>query len=143
MGANANRENTIVGCNRGTRKESRLMNAEQPCQRYSGVTRHAGKWLAKFRHNGKDLNLGHYEDPERAAWAADFARYLCFGLNPAKWHPRVGRPNPPPCAGDDSPRRRIIRKLLGHANLPASLLVERLAEYDAVVGQNADGCAYG
>ena len=60
--------------------------------RYSGVTRHVGRWLAKFRHAGQDLNLGHYDAPEQAAWVADFARYMCFGLNPAMWHPRVGRP---------------------------------------------------
>ena len=28
------------------------MNAEQP-HRYSGVTRHEGKWMAKFRHAGR------------------------------------------------------------------------------------------
>jgi hypothetical protein len=69
------------------------MSAEQPCQRYSGVVGHAGKWLVKFRRNGRDLCIGHYEDPELAAWVADFARYMCFGLHPAKWHHRVGRPN--------------------------------------------------
>ena len=40
---------------------------------------------------GQRRDLGHYDDPELAAWVADFARYMCFGLKPAMWHPRVGR----------------------------------------------------
>ena len=119
------------------------MNTEQTCKRYSGVTWHAKKWLVKFRHNGKDLNLGHYEDPEQAAWAADFARYLCFGLNPAMWHPRVGKPNSPPCTRDDLPRRPIIAKLLRPTSVSPTVLNERLSQYNTVVAQNAARCAYG
>jgi hypothetical protein len=92
-------------------------------------------------YSGKDFHLGHYADPERAAWVADFARYLCFGLNPAKWHPRVGRPNSPPRADGDVPRRPIVFALLRHTDLSASRLVERMAEYDAVVEQNVAGYA--
>jgi hypothetical protein len=113
------------------------MNTEQQCRRYSGVTRHGRRWLAKFRHAGRDLNLGHYDTPEQAAWAADFARYLCFGMNPGHWHPNVGRPNYPPRADDDVPRRPIIAKLLRHNGLAPSLLLTRMAEYDAVVEQTA------
>lgn len=43
------------------------MSTEQSCQRYSGVARHAGKWLVKLRHRGRDLTIGHYADPEDAA----------------------------------------------------------------------------
>jgi len=113
------------------------MNAEQPCRRFSGVTRHAGKWLAKFRYKGRDVNLGHYEDREVAALAADFARYLCFGLKPACWHPNVGRPNSPPGNCDGFSRQAILRQLLRHTKLPVHVLAERLAEYDAAVEQNA------
>jgi len=88
------------------------MNAEQHCQHYSGVTWHAKTWLVKFRCNGRDLNMGHYEDPELAAWVADFARYMCFGLKPGHWHHRVGRPNFPPRTRYDFPRVAIIHKLL-------------------------------
>jgi len=113
------------------------MNVEQPCRRYSGVTWHAGKWLVKFRCRGRDLNVGHYENPELAAWAADFARYMCFGLNPAKWHHRVGKPNFPPSVRDDFPRAVIVLKLSRLEVLEPEILGARLAEYDAVVGQNA------
>ena len=117
------------------------MNAEQPCRRYSGVTWHAKKWLVKFRCNGRDLNIGHYEDPELAAWAADFARYMCFGLNPGHWHYNVGRPNFPPRTRLDFPRVLILQKLLDLEALKPETLRARLADYDAVVEQNAARCA--
>jgi hypothetical protein len=119
------------------------MNGEQPCRRYSGVTWHAKKWLAKFRFNGRDLNLGHYDDPELAAWVADFARYMCFGLNPAMWHHRVGKPNFSPSARNDFPRVLILRKLLQSGGLTPNILLARLAEYDAVLEQNAASCSRG
>ena len=121
------------------------MNAEQPRPRYSGVTCHEKKWLAKFRLKGRDLNLGHYEDPETAAWAADLARYLCYGLNPATWPPRVGRPNSPPIARYDHTRLFVIRMVRWATDLDSDLCrhigeYERLAnraEYDAFVEQDA------
>ena len=119
------------------------MNAEQPCQRYSGVTRHAKKWLVKFRYQGRDLNIGHYEDAELAGWVADFARYMCFGLNPEFWHHNVGRPNSPPRTRHDYPQVIILLKLLDLEVLELETLRARSAEYDAVVEQNAAGCAYG
>jgi hypothetical protein len=119
------------------------MNVEQPCkQRYSGVTWHEKKWLVKFRCNGKDLNLGHYKEPELAAWVADFARYMCFGLNPGHWHHNVGRPNFPPRTRLDFPRVLILRKLLQLKVLKPEILWARLADYDAVVEQNTVCCAY-
>jgi hypothetical protein len=111
------------------------MNAEHPSRRHSGVTRHAKKWLVKFRRNGRDLNLGHYEDPELAAWVADFARYLCFGLNPAMWHHNVGRPNYQPLTMHDSPRVFVIRKLLRATDLDIGLLRDHLVEYDRLANE--------
>src|SRR5512140_2927596 len=102
------------------------MHTEQPSRRYSGVTRHAGKWLAKFRCNGRDLNLGHYDDPELAAWVADFARYLCFGLDPVTWHHRVGQPNFPPSVRNDLPRTVIVLNLVRQNILSPHVLRERL-----------------
>ena len=119
------------------------MNVEQPCRRYSGVTWHAKKWLVKFRCRGRDVNLGHYDDAELAAWVADFARYMCFGLKPAYWHHNVGRPNFPPRARFDFPRVLILRKLLQLDVLETKILWARLAEYDAVAEQNAARCVYG
>ena len=118
------------------------MNTEHPhC--YSGVTRHEGKWMAKFRHAGRDLNLGHYDTPEQAAVVADFARYLCLGINPAMWHPNVGRPNFSPRACDDVPRQPVLAKLLRQTPLSPSVLLKRMEEFDAVIEQNAGGCACG
>ena len=119
------------------------MNAEQPSQRYSGVTWHAKKWLVKFRRNGRDLTIGHYEDPELAAWVSDFARYMCFGLNPANWHHRVGKPNGPPRLRNDFPRSLIVEKLLACGILSPKELQKRLNEFDAAVGKNAARCAHG
>jgi len=119
------------------------MNAEQHCQHYSGVTRHAKKWLVKFRCNGRDLNIGHYEDLELAAWVADFARYMCFGLKPAMWHFKVGRPNAKPHLRNDFPRAVILMKLLDSGAISAEKLSERLAAFDAVVEQNGASCACG
>jgi hypothetical protein len=113
------------------------MNAEKPCQRYSGVTWHAKKWLVKFRCNGRDLNVGHYENRELAAWVADFARYMCFGLKPGHWHHNVGRPNSSPRARLDFPRVLILRRLLQMEVLRPETLRARLAEYDSLVEQNA------
>ena len=108
------------------------MNTDRPCRRYSGVTRHAGKWLVKFRHKGQDLNLGHFDDRELAAQVADFARYLLWGLRLGNWPAQAGRPNFPPRAGDDVPRLPILRKLLEARGVKPEILRARLAEYDAV-----------
>jgi hypothetical protein len=127
--------------NRDAKEEGRTMNAEKPCHRYSGVTRHEGKWMAKFRHAGRDLNLGHYDTPEQAALAADFARYLCLGINAAMWHPNVGRPNFSPRACDDVPRRTVLTKLLRQTALSPSALLRRMEEFDAAAEQNGGSCA--
>ena len=116
------------------------MTTEQT-QRYSGVTRHEGKWMAKFRHAGRDLNLGHYDNPELAARVADFARCMCLGINPAMWHPNVGRPNFSPRTDDDVPRRSILTMLLRQTSLSPGALFKRMEEYDAVVQQNSARCA--
>ena len=118
------------------------MNTEQPPQHYSGVTWHANKWIAKFRCKGRDLSIGHYEDQELAAWVADFARYMCFGLNPGYWHHNVARPNFPPCVRNDFPRAVILSKLLRLGAVQVDVLRARLSEYDAVAEQNAARCAY-
>ena len=117
------------------------MNADQPSRHYSGVARHGNKWIAKFRCGGRDLNLGHYED-SLAARVADFARYMCLGLNPAKWHPRVGRPNFPLCIRNDFSRVVILSRLLQLGAVQVDVLRARLAEYNAVAEQNAVSCAY-
>jgi hypothetical protein len=89
------------------------------------------------------LNLGHYDDPEVAARVADFARYLCFGINPGHWHHNVGRPNFPPGTRRDFPRVCILARLFQLEVLEPDTVRVRLAEYDAVAEQNAASCAYG
>jgi len=118
------------------RRRNKTMNAEQPTRRYSGVTWHAKKWLAKLRHNGKDLNLGHYEDPEDAAWVADFARYMCFGLNPVNWHHNTKKPNFPPRISWSIPRVVILKRLLSAQTISVEVLERRLAEYDSLIEHN-------
>ena len=113
-----------------------MVNAEQPCQRYSGVTRHAGKWLVKLRHRGKDLTIGHYEDPREAAFAADFARYMLFGLEPERWHHNAAKPNFPLGNPSLEVRLTIIRCLLDAEVIARDVLRGRLHEYDAAVQQN-------
>jgi hypothetical protein len=93
--------------------------------------------LAKFRHAGRDINLGHYDEPETAARVVDFARYLCFGLNPANWHINVGRPNFPPCVRNDFSRVDVVAKLLHQAKVSPSLLQTRLVEHDRAALEHA------
>ena len=111
------------------------MIAEQPCQRYAGVTWHLGKWLVKLRLRGQDLTIGHFDDPREAAYAADFTRYMLLGLKPTHWHPKVARPNFPP---NRSYLRAPVPSRLASAQVVSTdVLRRRLAEYCAVADQNA------
>ncbi len=114
-----------------------MVSTEQPCQRYSGVTWHAGKWLVKLRHRGKDVTIGHYEDPEEAAVAADFTRYMLMGLNPANWYHNVARPNFPPRRTGDVVRGTVLRCLMSAQVVPFGVLLRHLVQYHAVLEQNA------
>jgi hypothetical protein len=109
--------------------------AQQPCQRYSGVTRHLGKWLVKLRHRGRDLTIGHFEDPREAAYAADFVRYMLLGLKPTHWHAKVVRPNFPP--NRSYLRAPVLSRLVSARVVPTDVLRRRLAEYCAVADRNA------
>ena len=50
---------------------------------YRGVQWHkgAGKWVARVRHNGKDIHLGTFDDPVEAARAAKLKRLELFTHN--------------------------------------------------------------
>jgi hypothetical protein len=76
--------------------ESQSTTTTKPKPPYRGITFHAGKWLVKLRHRGKDVTIAHMEHPEDAAWVADYARYILRGLNPACWGPKTMKPNFPP-----------------------------------------------
>jgi hypothetical protein len=108
---------------------------------YRGITSHGGKWLVKLRHRGKDVTIAHYEDPKDAAWAADFARYLLRGLDPACWGPKVAKPNFPPSDREGVNRAYIARCLVGAGVVSHDLLLRRWAEYDAAVRANRKGSA--
>ena len=114
-----------------------MIESEQPCRRYSGVTWHEGKWLVKLRYRGKDVTIGHfpYEDPEDAARAADFARYMLWGLNPARWHPNAAKPNFPPGRYWDWHRSIIIRRIADAEVVSQEVLLQHLEEHDAAVAQ--------
>lgn len=47
--------------------------------KYRGVTRHAGKWIAQARVNGKNKKLGRFTDEEDAARAYDKAALAAYG----------------------------------------------------------------
>ena len=117
--------------------------AGQPCQRYAGVTRHAGKWLVKLRHRGKDVTIGHCENAEHAAWAADFCRYMLMGVNPANWYRNVARPNFPPRHAGDVVRGTVLQRLVSAQVVLFGVLVRHWAEYRAVLEQNAASEALG
>ena len=88
------------------------------------------KWRAGFRFRQHDLFLGCYTDPMLAAWVVDVARYLCFGMDKAKWHHKVGHPNFPPHQRHDFPRVAILSKLVAANILSQDELSARLARFD-------------
>lgn len=99
---------------------------------YSGVSWHKRrcKWRAGFRFRDRDVYLGCFDDPHLAAWVSDFARYLCFGVNPSKWHAKTGRPNFPPSNRPDFPRVVILSKLASANTLTPEELQSRLKQFD-------------
>jgi hypothetical protein len=108
-----------------------------PPQKYTGIywrKRRPQGWQVRFSFKNKQVMLGYYDDPKIAAWVADFAKYLCFGLNPAKWHHNAAKPNFPPRNMDRYLRDRILRKLADNRVLRIDELQKRLAEYDAAAG---------
>jgi hypothetical protein len=101
---------------------------------YSGVGwfAHSHSWRAFLKYRGKFAVIGYFKDQEVAAWATDFAKYLCHGLKPGLWHGKVGKPNGPPRIRLDYPRVLIIQKLLDLRLLTPDELTERLEQFDAV-----------
>jgi hypothetical protein len=101
-----------------------------------------GKWLVKFRYRGRDLNLGHYDEPEPAARAADYAKYMVLGLKSAYWHHNVGKPNFLPSTNVSYSRLAVIDKLIRLHVVGGETLQARMAEYDAAADENAALRAY-
>jgi hypothetical protein len=99
----------------------------------SGVSfhKHRKAWRVGFRFENKDVYFGCYRDADIACWVADFARYLLFGLNPAFWHNKVGRPNAKPHLRDDYPRVLILQKIANLGAISEEKLLKRLADFDA------------
>ena len=116
------------------------MIATKPQRPYNGITWHAGRRLVKLRHRRVDMTIGHYERPEDAAWAADFARYLLRGINPACWGCKVIKPNFPPSDREEADRAQVLRRLFrGHVSI--DLIARHLGEYDAAARANREGSA--
>ena len=93
----------------------------------------------KLRHKGMDVTIGHLEDPLDAAWTADFARYMAYGVDPHTWPHRGGRPlarpNFPPCGNDRVDRWVTLRILFVSGILDASAIAARLKAYDEVAAR--------
>ena len=101
-------------------------------RRWVGVSYHKRiqKYRAAFRYRDRDLHLGYFRNPELAAWAVDFARYLLVGINPRSYHPKMGRPNLPPHVRDDYPRSAVLQRLVALNLLAPNQLAERIAQFD-------------
>lgn len=97
---------------------------------FNGVNKHYGKYSAHLYHAGYNWRLGSYDAPEHAAWVVDFAKYMLLGMNPAKWHPNVARPNFPPGYRDDFPRALAIQHILEKGIMIPAILEQRLKMYD-------------
>ena len=100
---------------------------------YNGVLwrTNNGLWMAFLRAPAAPISLCYSHDPKEAAYAADFARYLCYGLEPKAWPHSTFPPNFPPTTYIAIPRMSIVRKLLDHKVLSVPMAQHRLAEYDA------------
>jgi hypothetical protein len=109
----------------------------KPATKHTGVSWHKVRkaWRVSVFWKRKHIYLGCYRDEELAAWVADFARYLFYGMEPAKWHQNVGRPNGPPRHRADYPRFLLLTRLSPH--IEADVLADKVARYDAVVRELA------
>ena len=113
--------------------ESQSTTTTKPKPPYRGITRHAGKWLVKLRHRGKDVTIAHFDEPEDAAWAADYARYILLGLNPACWRPKIMKPNFPPSESEYVNLWYIHQRLIDAGLLTFDLVWDRSREYREAV----------
>ena len=102
---------------------------------YRGVTWHAGngQWFVQLRWRGKLLALFYADAELSCAWVADFVRYMLYGSDPTKWAARNGKPNFAPCRFDGVARSEIVAILLRCRLLDASVLQERIGEYDRLI----------
>jgi hypothetical protein len=102
---------------------------------YSGIYwqkgKHAWRVLIRCRAAMKGIHFGYYDDPADAAWVADFARYMIFGVDVRNWHFTAGRPNFPPRGNNNVARAAIVHKLLSRNVLRADKLHRNLLQYDA------------
>jgi hypothetical protein len=119
--------------------ESQSTTTTKPKPPYRGITWHAGKWLAKLRHRGKDVTIGHFEDPKDAAWATDVARYMLRGLNPSCWGPKVAKPNFPPSDREGFNPWYVIHRLIWAGVISSDLAWNRALELSAAVRASGEG----
>jgi hypothetical protein len=93
------------------------------------------------RHKGVDVTIGHYELPEDAAWAADYARYILLGLNPACWRPKIMKPNFPPRESEYVNGWGINWRLIGAGVISFDLAWDRARAYHEAAHANREGSA--
>jgi hypothetical protein len=114
---------------------------------YRGVEQRGKYFRAHFRFNCHLYNLGTFTDAAEAAWAADFAQYMLFGLDPAAWPNSVCRryhgggkrlgPNFPPRGNWLGAQNHVLRILFAHRLLDLATMERRRKEYDAATARPA------
>ncbi len=119
------------------------MAVKQACHRYHNVWRDPRRknakrpYVAWVKHQGRVLRLGSFADEADAAWAADFARYLLWGLDYARWPQDGTKPKSPPnFMPAENPRvnrQAILRKLFSAKVLDSSTMYRGLSAFNLAV----------
>jgi hypothetical protein len=114
---------------------------------YRGVTPEGNHFRASVKIGGQRYWLGSYKVAAEAAWYADFARYMLFGLDTTAWpRPRCRRyhggrprqkPNFPPCRTYLGMQNYVLRILFCHGLLDRPTMEARRKEYDAAAARPA------
>jgi hypothetical protein len=107
-----------------------------PSSQYRNVFPHKNMWRATGYWHGKTFWLGYWRSEMMAAWVADFASYILYGVDVAQWHHLAKKPNFLPTVrkivGSEKQGDMIVRKLLDKGYISSELARARLADYDRV-----------
>lgn len=97
-------------------------------------------YRAWVKTNGRLIPLGRYKTPMEAVLAADFARYILWGIDPTKWYVdsrhRVSKPpNAVPSGNLPFNRQEILRKLFRCGSLRLDTMAANVAAYDEMAAK--------